>query len=76
MEQQPCVYILSSRRNGTLYAGVTANLIGRVYQHRNCLIIGFTQRYGVHNPVWYEVHERMESAILREKQLKRCDKRV
>jgi putative endonuclease len=70
MEKQPCVYILASRPNGTLYIGVTSNLLRRVYQHRQNLIPGFTQRYGVHNLVWYEVHEQMESAILREKQLK------
>jgi len=70
MEKQPCVYILVSRPNGTLYIGVTSNLIGRIYQHRQNLIVGFTQRYNVHNLVWYEVHEQMESAILREKQLK------
>jgi putative endonuclease len=70
MEKQPCVYILASRPNGALYIGVTSNLIGRVYQHRENLIAGFTQRYDVHNLVWYEVHEQMESAILREKQLK------
>ncbi|MGZ5052269.1 MAG: GIY-YIG nuclease family protein [Methylobacter sp.] len=70
MEKQPCVYILASRPNGTLYIGVTSNLIWRVYQHRENLIAGFTQRYNVHDLVWYEIHEQMESAILREKQLK------
>jgi putative endonuclease len=70
MEKQPCVYILASGVNGTLYIGVTSNLIGRVYQHRQNLVVGFTQRYHVHTLVWYEVHEQMESAILREKQLK------
>ena len=70
MEKQPCVYILASGVNGTLYIGVTSNLIGRIYQHRQGLIAGFTQRYHVHTLVWYEVHEQMESAILREKQLK------
>jgi len=70
MEKQPCVYILASRPNGTLYIGVTSNLIGRVYQHRQKLTAGFTQRYNVHNLVWYEIHEQMETAILREKQLK------
>ncbi|MGZ4981350.1 MAG: GIY-YIG nuclease family protein [Methylobacter sp.] len=70
MEKQPCVYILASGPNGTLYIGVTSNLIGRVYQHRQNLVPGFTQRYSVHHLVWYEVHEQMESAILREKQLK------
>ena len=70
MEKQPCVYMLASGVNGTLYIGVTSNLIGRVYQHRQNLVAGFTQRYDVHTLVWYEVHEQMESAILREKQLK------
>jgi putative endonuclease len=71
MNKQPCVYILSSQRNGTLYIGVTADLIKRIYQHREGLVDGFTKRYNVHNLVWYEIHERMESAILREKQLKK-----
>jgi len=71
IEKQPCVYMLASGVNGTLYVGVTSNLIGRVYQHRENLVEGFTSRYGVHNLVWYEVHERMEIAILREKQIKK-----
>ena len=70
MEKQPCVYLLASGRNGTLYTGVTSDLIKRVFQHRNNQANGFTKRYNVHNLVWYEVHERMESAILREKQIK------
>jgi len=70
MDKQPCVYILASRRNGTLYVGVTSDLIKRVYQHRNDMAEGFTKRYQVHDLVWYELHERMESAILREKQIK------
>jgi putative endonuclease len=57
MEKQPCIYILASRPNGTLYIGVTSNLIGRIYQHRQKLITGFTQRYNVSDLVWYEVHE-------------------
>ena len=68
--KQPCVYILASGRNGTLYVGVTSNLQGRVWQHRNEVVDGFTKKYGVHALVWYEPHETMESAILREKQLK------
>lgn len=71
MDKQPCVYLLASRRNGTLYVGVTSDLIKRVYEHREGLLDGFTKRYGVHDLVWYEVHECMESAILREKQLKK-----
>ncbi|WP_231883628.1 MULTISPECIES: GIY-YIG nuclease family protein [Methylomonas] len=70
MDKQPCVYIMASQRNGTLYIGVTSNLIGRVYQHKTDMAEGFTKRYGAHLLVWYEVHDRMESAILREKQLK------
>ena len=71
MNKQPCVYMLSSQRNGTLYIGVTSDLIKRVYQHRMEMADGFTKRYGVHDLVWYEIHEMMESAILREKQLKK-----
>jgi putative endonuclease len=71
MEKQPCVYILASGKNGTLYVGVTSDLIGRIYQHRQKLIGGFTARYGVTQLVWYEVHGQMESAILREKQIKK-----
>ena len=71
MEKQPCVYLLASGRNATLYAGVTSNLIQRVYQHRNNQVDGLTKRYGVHHLVWYEVYERMETAILREKQIKK-----
>lgn len=68
---QPCVYILASKRNGTLYVGVTSDLLKRVWQHRNEVVEGFTKRYDVHMLVWYEVHETMESAILREKELKK-----
>ncbi|WP_317964063.1 GIY-YIG nuclease family protein [Methylocaldum szegediense] len=71
MDKQPCVYMLASRRNGTLYVGVTSNLVGRVFQHRNGLVEGFTKKYGVHMLVWFELHERMESAILREKRIKK-----
>lgn len=66
----PCVYILASQRNGTLYVGVTSNLILRIWQHRNDLVEGFTRKYKVHTVVWYEVHETMESAIAREKAIK------
>ena len=71
MEKQPCVYLLASHRLGTLYFGVTSNLIKRVYEHRNELMDGFTKRFKVHDLVWYEVHEHMESAIFREKQIKK-----
>lgn len=66
----PCVYILASRRHGTLYTGVTSNLPVRIEQHREGLIPGFSKRYGVDRLVWYEAHETMESAILREKRIK------
>lgn len=71
-ERQPCVYILASAPNGTLYVGVTSNLPGRVVQHREGRLGGFTERYGVHRLVYFEVAETMQAAITREKQLKRC----
>lgn len=68
--RQPCVYIMASRRNATLYVGVTSDLVQRVWQHRSGVVAGFTQRYGCKLLVWYERHETMESAIQREKQIK------
>jgi putative endonuclease len=65
------VYILSSRRNGTLYVGITSNLIKRIYEHKNNLVAGFTKKYNVHRLVWYEIHESVETAISREKQIKK-----
>ena len=70
MNKQPAVYILASKRNGTLYTGVTSDLVKRVWEHRNNMVEGFTKRYGVHRLVWYEVHESILSAIQREKRLK------
>ena len=70
MQKLPAVYIMASKRNGTLYTGVTSNLIQRVWQHKNNLIEGFTKRYNVHLLVWYEIHNEMNSAIVREKQIK------
>jgi putative endonuclease len=67
---QPCVYILASGRNGTLYTGVTSDLVKRVWQHKSEFVDGFTKQYGVHMLVWYEMHETMESAIAREKAIK------
>jgi putative endonuclease len=66
----PCIYILASRRNGTLYVGVTSDLIGRVWQHKTDAIAGFTSKYGVKLLVYYEVHASMSAAILRETQIK------
>ena len=68
--KRPAVYIMASRRNGTLYTGVTSNLAQRAYQHREALIPGFTSRYGCRMLVWYEFHEEMIAAIAREKQIK------
>jgi putative endonuclease len=70
MERQPCVYMLASKRNGTLYTGVTSNLLKRVWEHKNNLVEGFTSKYGVHTLVWYELHDTMDSAIQREKAIK------
>ncbi len=67
----PCVYILASKPNGTLYIGVTSNLVQRVWWHRNDCVEGFTKRYRIHSLVWYEVHDTMESAIGREKTMKK-----
>ena len=69
-EKQPAVYVMANRRNGTLYVGVTSDLVRRAWEHREGLQAGFTQRYGCRLLVWYEQHETMESAILREKQIK------
>ena len=62
--------MLASKRNGTLYVGVSSDPVQRVWQHKNGLMKGFTKRYGVHILVWYEVHETMEGAIMREKAIK------
>jgi putative endonuclease len=67
---QPCVYILASDRIGTLYIGVTSDLVKRVWEHKNNAEEGFTEKYDVHMLVWFEQHETMESAISREKNIK------
>jgi len=71
---QPCVYILASDRNGTLYTGVTSDLARRIWEHKNGSKEGFTKRYDVHSLVWYEQHETMESAITREKTIKKWER--
>ena len=71
MEKKPAVYILASMKNGTLYTGVTSGLLKRVWQHKNGIIEGFTKRYHVNMLVWFELHLTMESAIQREKQIKK-----
>ena len=74
MNRQPAVYILASKRNGTLSIGVTSDLARRIWEHKNDAADGVTKRYGVPQLVWYELHERMESAVEREKQLKEWER--
>lgn len=74
MKKQPCVYLLASRRNGTLYVGATSDLAKRVWEHKNDLVEGFTKKYSVHRLVYYEPHDDMVSAITREKQLKKWNR--
>ncbi|MBU1663914.1 MAG: GIY-YIG nuclease family protein [Gammaproteobacteria bacterium] len=68
--KQPCVYLMASKRNGTLYIGVTSDLIRRVWEHKQGAVEGFTKKYGVHMLVWFEMHQDMYAAITREKALK------
>ena len=67
----PCVYILANKQNGTLYIGVTSDIVQRVWQHKNGVFEGFTKRYRIQRLVWYETHDTMECAIAREKALKK-----
>lgn len=69
--KQPAVYILANKRNGTLYTGVTSDLIQRIWQHKNGEIDGFTKKYGVHILVYFELFESMYDAIAREKAIKK-----
>ena len=71
---QPAVYILASAPNGTLYIGVTSNLVQRIWQHKNDVIEGFTEKYSVHTLVYFELLEDMTNAIIREKQLKKWNR--
>lgn len=73
--REPAVYIMASKRHGTLYTGVTANLARRAYEHREGLVPGFTTRYGCKLLVWYERYETMPGAIAREKQIKAGSRR-
>lgn len=74
MAKQPAVYMLASERNGTIYLGVSSNLIGRVWQHREHLVDGFSKAHDVTRLVWCESCEEMASAIQREKQLKKWNR--
>lgn len=71
---QACVYILASRKHGTLYIGVTADLARRVWEHKTGAVEGFTRRYGIHTLVYVEPHATMPEAILREKQMKKWNR--
>jgi putative endonuclease len=70
----PAVYILASKRNGTLYTGVTSNMLARIHQHRHGMVRGFTSRYGVKLLVWFEQHATMDAAIMREKRIKKWNR--
>jgi putative endonuclease len=74
MTKQPAVYILASKRNGTLYIGVTSYLQNRTWIHKNDFVESFTKKYGVHRLVYYELHGDMTSAITREKQIKKWNR--
>jgi putative endonuclease len=72
--KQPAVYILTSKRNGTLYTGVTSNLHKRIWEHQQGIVEGFTKRYRIHQLVYFELHEDMLAAITREKQIKKWNR--
>ena len=74
MVKQFYVYILASKRNGTLYVGVTSDLVKRTWEHKNKLVEGFTEEYGVDRLVYYEVHTDAENAIIRERQIKKWNR--
>jgi putative endonuclease len=74
IERQPAVYILASKRNGTLYIGVTSNLRKRIWEHKNDVVEGFTKTYRIHTLVYFEMYDNMTAAIMREKQLKKWNR--
>ena len=74
MKKLPCVYILASKRNGTIYVGVTTDLVKRVYEHKNDVVDGFTKKYHVHMLVYFEMHNDIVMAITREKQIKKWNR--
>ena len=75
IKNQYYIYILANKRNGTLYIGVTSNLVERVYEHKNNMIEGFSKKYNIHKLVYYEITDDIESAIRREKQLKKWNRK-
>ncbi|HMK59662.1 MAG TPA: GIY-YIG nuclease family protein [Dissulfurispiraceae bacterium] len=74
MKENFFVYIIASRQKGTLYIGVTSDLIKRIYEHKNNLVKGFSKKYGVHRLVYYEIADNADAALLREKQLKKWNR--
>ena len=74
MAKQPAVYILVSKRNGTLYVGVTSDLVKRIWEHKQDVVAGFTRKYQVHTLVYFEQYEDMNQAIQREKQIKKWNR--
>jgi putative endonuclease len=76
MIKQPAIYIMANKKNGTLYTGVTSNLIKRVYEHKENVVESFSKKYDCKNLVFYEIHESMEFAINREKQIKGGSRKI
>ena len=74
-KNQYYIYILANKKNGTLYIGITSNLVKRAYEHKNNIIDGFTKKYNIHKLVYYEITDDIESAIRREKQLKKWNRK-
>jgi len=74
MAKQPAVYMLASQRNGTLYVGVTSDLVKRIWEHKQDMVEGFTRKYQVHDLVYFEQHEDMHQAIQRERQIKKWNR--
>ena len=74
MTKQPAVYILASRRHGTIYVGVTSDLVKRIWEHKNNVVEGFTKKYDVHALVYFEMHADMAQAIQREKRIKKWNR--
>ena len=72
--KQSYVYILASGKNGTLYIGVTCDLVKRIYEHKQNIIDGFTKKYAIHTLVYFEIHEDIREAISREKRIKKWNR--
>ena len=70
----PCVYMISNKKDGVLYTGVTSNLQKRIWEHKHNIVEGFSKKYNLKTLVWYEIHETMEAAIIKEKQIKKWER--